>query len=178
MDVRLQARASLLHTFPTLMSCQSITFTDECAVYLSTKSQNVYIRAKQNPHLFEVAQHPPHLMMWAGVISELIIGPYYFDESVTGKSYVELLSYWLIPEHDNVGLLNSVILQQDGAPAHYAAEVRAFQSNQFPLWTGCHGPLIRPPRSTELTKCENWLWSFVKEQLNTIFMHSATESKG
>jgi hypothetical protein len=38
------------------------------------------------------------------------------------------------PIHDNVGLVNSVILQHNGAPAHYAADVCAFWNNQFPLW--------------------------------------------
>jgi hypothetical protein len=57
-------------------------------------------------------------MMWAGVTSELIIGPYFFDVSVTNESYLELLSHWLIPELDNVGLLNSVILHQDGPTGH------------------------------------------------------------
>jgi hypothetical protein len=68
MDVQQQACATLLHTFPTLASNCNIMFTDECVVYLSARSQNVYIWAKQNPHFFEeVAQHPPHVMMWAGV---------------------------------------------------------------------------------------------------------------
>jgi hypothetical protein len=31
----------------------NVMFTDECAVYLGTRSQNVYIWAKQNPHFFE-----------------------------------------------------------------------------------------------------------------------------
>jgi hypothetical protein len=47
-------------------------------------------------------------MMWAEVTSGLIIGPCIFDVSVTGESYLELLSHWLIPETDNVGLLNSI----------------------------------------------------------------------
>jgi hypothetical protein len=63
--------------------------------------------AKQNPHSFEAAQHPPHVIMWAGVTREMIIGPYFIDMSVTGQSYLELLSHWLVPELDNVRLLSS-----------------------------------------------------------------------
>jgi hypothetical protein len=86
-------------------------FTDERAVYFSARFR-IYIWAKHNRHFFEEeAQHPPHVMMWAGVSSELIIGPSFFHVSVTGESYLELLFHWLIPELDNVGLLNSVILQ-------------------------------------------------------------------
>jgi hypothetical protein len=64
--------------------------------------------AKQNPHSFEeVAQHPPQVIKWAGVTREMIIGPYFIDMSVTGQSYLELLSHWLVPELYNVRLLNS-----------------------------------------------------------------------
>jgi hypothetical protein len=97
---------------------------------------------------------------------------------MTGKSYLELLSNWLIPELDNVGLLNSVILQQDRATAHYAAGVCAFLNNQFPLWIGQRGPFIWPSRSPDLMMCNSWLWSFVKGQLGTICMHSFAEFKG
>jgi hypothetical protein len=72
-------------------------------------------------------------MKWAGVTSELIIRPYFFDVSVTNERYLELLSHWLITELDNVGLLDSVVLQHNEAPAHYAADVHAFLTNKFPL---------------------------------------------
>jgi hypothetical protein len=75
-------------------------------------------------------------MMRAGVTGEMIVGPYFFDVSVTGESYLELLFRCLILELDDVGLLNSVILQQDGAPAHYAADMHAFLNNLFLLWIG------------------------------------------
>jgi hypothetical protein len=93
MDVWQQACATLLHTFPTFASGHSVIFTDECAAYLRVRSWND-IWAKKNPHVFEdVAQHPPHVTMWAGVTSDLIIGPYFFDVSVTGGSYLELVSH-------------------------------------------------------------------------------------
>jgi hypothetical protein len=61
-------------------------FSVECTVYVSAGSRDVYIWAKQKPHFFEeVAQHPPYFMIWAGVTSELIVGPYFFDVSVTVK---------------------------------------------------------------------------------------------
>lgn len=61
-----QACTILLHTFPALVAQYNIMFTDECAVYLSVRSQNVYVWAKQIPHFFEeVAWQPPHIMLWA-----------------------------------------------------------------------------------------------------------------
>jgi isocitrate/isopropylmalate dehydrogenase len=99
--------------------------------YLSTRPRNDYIWAKQNPHFFEeVAQHPLHVMMWAGVTSELIIGPHFFDVSVTDESYLGLLSHWLHQELEKMGLLNSV-----NFAAHYYADMRTLLNNRFPLWT-------------------------------------------
>jgi hypothetical protein len=119
-----QECATLLHIFPVLVSRHNIMFTDECAVHLSARSQNVYIWDKQNTHFFEVAQHPPHVMMEAEVTNGLIIGPYFFDVPVTGEN----LSGTFVP------LANfSLILQQDGTPTHYTANMCAFLNNQFPL---------------------------------------------
>jgi hypothetical protein len=97
--------------------------------------------------------------------------------SVTGESYLELLSHWLIPELDYVGLLTSVGLQHDGAPAHYAADM-SFPEQPISTVTGRHGPLIWPPRSPDPTTCDNWLWSLVKEQPSTICTYSVAELKG
>jgi hypothetical protein len=95
---------------------------------------------------------------------------------VTGESYLELLSQWLIPEHDNVGLLYRVILQQDWVLAHYAADVHAFLNNQFPLWTGQHGSLILPPSLPD--HMQQLIVVFFKEQLSIICMHTVAELKG
>jgi hypothetical protein len=111
-------------TFPTMVSHHSVTFTDEYAIYLSAKSWNAYMWAKQIPHSSNKwhCQHP-HIMMLAGLTIDLIIAPYFFMFLWLVKSYLVM---WLIPQLDNVGLLNSVILSQDGAPAHYAADMCVF----------------------------------------------------
>jgi hypothetical protein len=83
--------------------------------------------------------------------------------------HISLLCLWLVKiiwsscPIDNMGLLNSVTVQQDGAPAHYAADMHAFLNNIFSLFFGWFGPLTWPPRSPYLTMCSNWLWSYVKE---------------
>jgi hypothetical protein len=78
MDMCWQACASLLHTFPMLCSLMNVQ-------YISVKHLEMFISGeKQNPHFFEeVAQHPLHVMKWARIASELIIGPYFFDVSMT-----------------------------------------------------------------------------------------------
>jgi hypothetical protein len=173
---------NLLHTFPTFASRRNIMFTDKCVVYLSARFWDVHIWAKQNSHFFEevhIIIIIIHLMLCCGLQSlvKWFFDHFFFDVSVTGESCLELLSHWLIPELDNVGLLDSVILEEVRAPAHYASDMRAFQNSQSPLWIGWHGRLIWPPRSPDLTMCNKWL-SFVKEQLSIICMHSVVELKG
>jgi hypothetical protein len=53
-------------------------------------SENLYLGWTKPTFLEEVAQHPPHVMMWAEVTCLLINGPPFFDVSVTGESYLKL----------------------------------------------------------------------------------------
>ena len=76
-----------------------------------------------------------------------------------------MLSQWLVPELDK-------ILHQDGAPVHFWTPVREWLNKIFATWIGCGGPLIWPPRSPDLTTCDNWLWSYLKENLSIIQMDS------
>jgi branched-subunit amino acid transport protein len=79
--------------------------------YISVLGLEMFVSRNTIPHFFEeVVEYPPHVMMWAGVTSELITEPHSFDVSVTGESCLELLSHWLIPELYNIGLLNNVVL--------------------------------------------------------------------
>jgi hypothetical protein len=179
MDRRREACKLLLREFPTTTSRSNVLFTDECAIYLSSRSRNVYVWSKSNPHFFEeIVQHPPHVMIWAGVTSEFVVGPYFFPcGGVNGEKYLEMLEHWLIPELDKIGLTDKVVIQQDGAPAHYAISVRDFLSEHFSVWIGRSAPLSWPPRSPDLTTCDNWLWSFVKEHVSHIRMQNIAELK-
>ena len=65
--------------------------------------------------LEEIQQYPPHIMLWVvRTTNEIIIGPYFFETSVSGSSYFEMLFQWLVPEIDRHDIIDSVV-QQDGA---------------------------------------------------------------
>lgn len=38
------------------------------------------------------------VMVWAGILNEQVIGPYFFDATVTGESYLQMLGDYLLPE--------------------------------------------------------------------------------
>jgi hypothetical protein len=75
-----------------------------------------------NPH--EVIQEElnvPGLTVWAGIWSGGIVGPYFFDSTVTRESYLEMLHEVVLPELENSPLYDNteIIWQQDSAPPHY-----------------------------------------------------------
>jgi hypothetical protein len=61
------------------------------------------------------------------------------------------------------------ILQQDGAPPHFHREVGKLLNHVLPQrLVGRHWPnenllLLWPPRSPDLTPCDFFLWSYVKD---------------
>ena len=53
--------------------------------------------------------------------------------------------------------------QQDGAPAHYAKDVRQWLDETFPgCWIGRRGPIKWPARSPDLTPPDFFLWGVLK----------------
>ena len=78
----------------------------------------------ESPFHAGVEHNPPHVMIWAGMTSDYLIGPYFFDGLVNAASYSAMLESWLIPQLRDRGLLDDVWLQHDGAPAHFALSVR------------------------------------------------------
>ena len=96
--------------------------------------------------------------MWAGLTSTAVVGPYIFPPGgVTRERYLEWMQCWLMSELHRLGIVDSVIFQQDGAPAHYAVQVQNFLFTQFPTWIDGGGTLQWPAGSPDLTTCDNWL---------------------
>ena len=53
--------------------------------------------------------------------------------------------------------------QHDGAPAHFALDVREYLNNVFPnRWIGRGGPVQWPPRSPDLTPMDFFIWGKMK----------------
>ena len=53
--------------------------------------------------------------------------------------------------------------QHDGAPAHFALDVREYLNNVFPnRWIGRGGPVQCPPRSPDLTPMDFFIWGEMK----------------
>jgi len=107
-------------------------------------------------------------MIWAGMTSDYLIGPYFFDGPMNAACYSALLETWFISQLRDRGLLHDVCLQHDGAPANFALSVRDVLNEHFPgRWIGrgsptSPAPLTWPPCSPDLTTPDNSFWGIIK----------------
>ena len=74
----------------------------------------------------------------AGVLFDL--GPFFFEGTVTGEAYLEMLRLSILPDVRTFYENSEVFYQQDGAPPHYHLDVRApLDENLQGHWIGRRG---------------------------------------
>ncbi|XP_023311368.1 uncharacterized protein LOC108904994 [Anoplophora glabripennis] len=112
---------------------KQICFSDEATFCLNgeVNRQNFRYWAPANPHWFTEShsQYNEKVNVWAGIINNRVIGPYFFEGSLTGERYHDFLVNDLIPalatlypDENMPDMPNQALwFQQDGAPPHYAA---------------------------------------------------------
>jgi transposase len=123
---------------------------------------------KENPGItVSQALNAPGIMVWAGLMWDRIIGPFFFDDGkITSARYLQMLQEEMWPSIENHPALPRLVFQQDGAPPHYGVIVRQFLDERFPQrWIGRQGPFSWPPRSPDLTPLDFWLWGYVKDEV-------------
>lgn len=156
-----------------------ICFSDECTFFLNglVNRHNMRYWCQENPHEFrtEHTQHPEKLNVWAGILGDQIIGPFFIPGNLHGDLYYELLEDAIEPRiteiiEDSMTGKNmedfeedSVIFQQDGCPAHYKKKVREFLNKHYPnRWIGRRGFIEWPPRSPDMAPNDFFLWGHLK----------------
>jgi hypothetical protein len=93
-----------------------------------------------------------------------MFGPFFFHGSVTGQAYRDMLSEWWIPQLQQAGIKDTVFLQLDGAPPHFALQVHNYLNETFPRrWIGggseaSPAPFAWHPRSPDLATPDTVLW--------------------
>ncbi|KAJ4439385.1 hypothetical protein ANN_07507 [Periplaneta americana] len=145
-----------------------VAFSNESTFHVCGKvnTHNVRIWGSTNPHMVrEVIRGIPKVNVWCCVMVDRIIGPFIFaEQKVNATSYKDMLELFAIPQLFE--LQPTVFVQQDGAPLHWALEVRRTLDNTFPArWIGRRRPIAWPPRSPDLTPLELFLWGFVKDKV-------------
>lgn len=150
---------------------QFLVFSDEAIFHLDGRvnKHNSRYWSKENPHWHqEETAHTKKITVWCGIWREGIVGPFFFENSVNGESYLQMLREEFLPELEQLHMQKeNCIFQQDGAPPHYASTVRAWLDGTFPSrWMGrASSTMPWPPRSPDLTICDFFVWGFIKSKV-------------
>lgn len=147
-----------------------VVWSDEAQFKLNgtVNRHNCVYWAPENPHVHvDKAVNLPGVTVWCGLSSRGLVGPFFFDGTVTGQVYLGMLRTSILPGVRALyGADDEVFYQQDGAPPHYHLAVRAFlDDNLQGHWIGRRGPIEFPSRSPDLTPLDFYLWGTVKNEV-------------
>jgi len=111
--------------------------------------------------------------VWAAISTHGIIGPFFFDDTVTKERYKDMLQNSFIPHLLATGLpihTHTQWFMQDGACPHTANVVLDIlyenlrvMSHRFP--ERHEGGKLWPPHSPDINPCDFFLWGFLKERV-------------
>lgn len=162
----------------------NILWTDESQFTRDgiTNYHNLHTWANENPHTTRTTsfQHRFSLNVWAGVIGDMLIGPFFLPPRLNSAAYLHFL------QRDLPGLLEDVPLsqrarllyQQDGAPSHYGRIVTEWFNENYPnRWIGRNGPIHWPARSPDLTVMDFYVWGTMKEKVYSTEITTCEELK-
>lgn len=150
-------------------------WSDESTFHISgyVNRHNCRYWSTENPHVFreEHTQYPLKRNVWAGILKNEIIGPFFIEGNLNAEKYLQLSIDEIVPamrvsaQNQNIPW-NQVHFQQDGAPPHYAVMVRTYLNEIFRnRWIGRGGPIKWPARSPDLTPLDYFLWGFLKDRV-------------
>jgi len=146
-----------------------IVWSDEAQFKLNgtVNRHNCVYWALENLHVHVGKEvNLPGVNVWCGLSAGGLIGPF-FEGTVTGKAYLEMLRSSILPAVRALYENSEVFYQQDGAPPHCHRDVRAFlDENLQGHWIGRRGTFEFLPRSPDLTPLDFYLWGNLKDVVN------------
>jgi hypothetical protein len=151
-------------------SLERILFTDESQFTRETviNSRNYTLWAESNPYATRPRrfQRQLHVNVWAGIIGNSLIGPYFIPPRLNSQYYLEFLIENIDEFLENVpssARRQGLYFQQDGCPAHSAGIITTWLNHRFPnRWLGRYGPIFWAPRSPDFTPLDFYLWGELK----------------
>ena len=155
----------------------TLLMIDEAHFHLSgyVNKQNYHYWAPENPQeLRQCPLHSERLIVWCGMASFGVLGPYFFEDNegaaitATSERYVAMLRNFCEPELHCHGIdLSSVWFQQDGATIHTARASMSVLREMFPQHViSCGGDVPWPARSPDLSACDYFLWGYLKSSFH------------
>ena len=149
-----------------------IMYSDEVTVTREGihNTRNNHEWAAENPHATYIRgqQQRISINVWAGIVNNHVIGPAILPDRLDRFSYLGFLQHVLPDLLDTAGVppevRQTMWLQHDGAPAHYAVIVREYLNEAFPgRWIGRGGPVLWPARSPDLNPLDFFMWGYLRD---------------
>jgi len=136
----------------------------------TVNKHNCHYWSSNNPHWMRAThfQRIWGINVWCGIIDGFILGPKFYEGTLTGAMYLQFLEDELPDYLEDIplDLRETMYFQQDGAPAHNSRIVNAFLNRTFPgKWIGTHGPIRWPARSPDLSPLDYFLWGYLKDRV-------------
>lgn len=151
-------------------------YSDEAYFYVNgvVNKQNVRFWAREHPRIVNMKDtYGEKVCVWVAMSSHGIIGPFFFDDTVTSQRYLDMLRNQFFPQLMAKSLpMHTQWFMQDGARPHTANVVLDFlherlglnvMSNRFP--ERYEGGRMWPPHSPDINPCDFFLWGFLKEKV-------------
>jgi len=148
---------------------RKMVWSDEAQFKLNgtVNQHNCVYWAPENPHVHvEKEVSLPGLKVWCGLSLRGLIGPFFFEGTVTGHVYLDMLRTSILPAIRTHFGNDEFYFQQDGAPPHFHRDVTAYLNENLPgQWIGRRGAVEFPPHSLDLTPLDFYLWGTLKDVL-------------
>jgi hypothetical protein len=150
---------------------QNVLFTDESSFPLHGHHNPSVVRywSRENKHLSVPlrTQYPQKVNVWAGILGNNIVGPFFINGNLNGERYLQLLQQQILPAIRNLNVnLEEIWFQQDGCPAHNARQVQSVLAETFPGRLICtRGTIQWPARSPDLTPNNFFLWGHLTQSI-------------
>jgi len=156
--------------YHNLAMIPNIMWSDEAHFHLDGEISRYHCRiwSENNPRQFLTKPlHPQKVSVWFGFTSKFCVKPYFFDTTINGENYLQMLQTHVRPGLARMRKLSTTVFMQDGAPAHFSIAVRGYLEEIFGadriISRGCAIPW--PPRSPDLSPLDYWFWGTLKARI-------------
>ncbi|KYN17352.1 hypothetical protein ALC57_10328, partial [Trachymyrmex cornetzi] len=105
-------------------------------------------------------QYPQKLNVWAGMLNNTLIDPFFIDGNLNSAKYEDMLRNEIVPAIRRIVGDNfaHTWFQQNGTGPHYGRGVRNFLDTEFfNRWIRRRGQIEGPPRSPDLSPLDYFL---------------------
>lgn len=145
-----------------------ILWSDECMFTRDGvfNTHNTHYWADENPHEFREFGHQRRFSVnvWLGIINQRVVGPIYLPNRLNANEYLNVLEQ--VIDEIPLNIRPNMLFMNDGAPAHFALNVREWLDDHYPgRWIGRNGPILWPARSPDFNPLDFFIWGFIKEKV-------------